>query len=104
MDIKKLFGNRLKKIRLEKGLTQEILAEKLNVSAKSLSQIELGNNFVSAQTLDAICEALSITPKYLFDFEVLSANEEKQLSQIVSKLQNNPKLIETIKKIVNALG
>lgn len=52
MSIKKNLGNRIREIRISRSLTQEALAEKINLSAKSLSQIELGNNFVSAETLD----------------------------------------------------
>ena len=51
MSIKKNLGNRIREIRVSRSLTQEALAEKINLSAKSLSQIELGNNFVSAETL-----------------------------------------------------
>lgn len=48
MTIKKNLGNRIREIRISRSLTQEALAELVNISAKSLSQIELGNNFVSA--------------------------------------------------------
>ena len=70
MNIKKNFGKKIKEKRLEKELTQEELAEKIGISPKSLSQIELGNNFVSAENLEAICQALSISPRVLFDFDI----------------------------------
>ena len=69
MEIKKSFGKKVKEKRLALSLTQEGLAEKIGISAKSLSQIELGNNFVSAENLEAICMALGVTPRYLFDFQ-----------------------------------
>lgn len=69
MEIKKSFGKKVKEKRLALSLTQEGLAEKIGISAKSLSQIELGNNFVSAENLEAICVALGVTPRYLFDFQ-----------------------------------
>lgn len=59
MNIKLLFGKKVKEYRIKSSMTQEELAEKIGISAKSLSQIELGNNFVSAETLDAICSALN---------------------------------------------
>ena len=55
MNIKKQLGNRIREIRINCSLTQEAPAEKVNLSPKSLSQIELGNNFVSAETLDSLC-------------------------------------------------
>ena len=69
MSIKKNLGNRIREIRISRSLTQEALAEKINLSAKSLSQIELGNNFVSAETLEEICKALDITHNVLFDLK-----------------------------------
>lgn len=102
MDIKKKLGNRIKEIRIDHNLTQEALAEKINLSAKSLSQIELGNNFVSAETLESICTALNITPKTLFNFSDIGESE-KPLKEIIKRLENNPKLLNIVYKIVLAL-
>jgi len=103
MNIKKKLGERIKEIRINRSLTQEALAEKVNLSAKSLSQIELGNNFVSAQTLDDLCAALGISPKVLFDFEYLEVNEKDLISEIVKRLKRNPALLKTVYRIVLAL-
>ena len=103
MSIKKNLGNRIREIRISRSLTQEALAEKINLSAKSLSQIELGNNFVSAETLDDICVALNITPNVLFDFKYCDITKENSLDEIVKRLENNPKLLKTVYRIVMAL-
>ena len=97
MNIKKLFGKKVKEKRIGLGLTQEQLAEKAGISPKSLSQIELGNNFVSADNLEMICNALNVTPKDLFDF---NKNEIINISDIIKKLENNPKLLQNISKII----
>lgn len=102
MSIKKNLGNRIREIRISRSLTQEALAEKINLSAKSLSQIELGNNFVSAETLDDLCSALNIKPNVLFDFKYSDVNDTP-LEEIVKRLKNNPTLLKTIYKIVIAL-
>ena len=52
MNIKKKLGNKIKELRLKNSYTQDALSEKLDISPKSVSQIELGNNFVSAETLE----------------------------------------------------
>lgn len=103
MSIKKNLGNRIREIRVSRSLTQEALAEKINLSAKSLSQIELGNNFVSAETLEDICIALDITPNTLFDFKYSDIAEENALVEITKRLENNPNLLKTVYKIVMAL-
>ena len=102
-DIKKKLGNKIKELRLGKSLTQEALAEKINVSAKSLSQIELGNNFVSADTLDNLCNALNITPKNLFDFDYMQLKEADAINEIIERLNNHPNLLKIIYNIVIAL-
>ena len=103
MNIKKKLGNKIREIRISRTLTQEALAEKINLSAKSLSQIELGNNFISAETLEAICIALNINPNVLFDFKSPQASEIAPIEEIVTKLNNNPQLLKIIHKIVLAL-
>ena len=101
MNIKKLFGKKLKEERIKLSYTQEELAEKVGISAKSLSQIELGNNFVSAETLESICNTLNINPKNMFDF---SENDEiNNIDVINKKLKNNKYLIEKISKIIDII-
>ncbi len=98
MDIKKQFGKKVKEKRLGLELTQEALAEKIGISAKSLSQIELGNNFVSADNLEAICKALQVNPKVLFDFE-----ETENYDEFFNKVKHNQNLLNKIAKIAEII-
>ena len=104
MSIKEKLGNRLREIRISRGLTQEELAEKVNLSAKSLSQIEIGNNFVSALTLELLCRALDVEASVLFNFKEYEEVSESALDDIMHRLKNDPVLLNTIHKIVLALG
>lgn len=97
--IKKLFGKKIKEKRLGLSLTQEQLTEKIGISSKCLSQIELGNNFVSAENLDAICTALGTTPKYLFDFTEENDTQDLYL-YVMNKLMNNKRLLKQISQII----
>lgn len=103
MNIKKNFGKRIKEIRIGADLTQEQLAEKIGISPKSLSQIELGNNFVSAETLELICKTLKITPKSLFDFDYYDSNQEDFIKEINDKIKSNPNTLKLIHKIAISL-
>lgn len=103
MDIKKKLGERIREIRVSRSLTQEELTGKINLSSKSLSQIELGNNFVSAETLENLCTVLNITPNELFDFKSFSISEENAMDEIIKRLENNSNLLKTVYKIVKAL-
>ncbi len=67
-NIKKLLGKRIKELRTKRGLTQEVLAEKISVGQRNLSKIECGTNFVTAETLAKILIALDIEAQELFNF------------------------------------
>ena len=64
-DIKKLLGLKIKELRLKKGMTQEELSEKIGMVERNLSKIECGKNFVTADTLTNLIDALEIKPKDL---------------------------------------
>ena len=44
MGIKKELGKKIKRMRIEKGYTQEQLSELIDISQKALSSIETGEN------------------------------------------------------------
>lgn len=66
--LKENFGRRIQEIRKSKNLTQEKLAEMINLDTPNLSNIERGKRFVSSDTLERIAKALNIEEEELFDF------------------------------------
>jgi len=66
MDIKKIFGSNVRKFRKNRDLSQEELAEAAGISVKHLSNIEIGNRFISANLIERLCEVLKIPPQALF--------------------------------------
>ena len=50
------FGDNLKKIRIYKKLSQEDLAEKLNISRQSISKWETGDAYPSMNNLLELCK------------------------------------------------
>lgn len=54
-------GKRIRMNRCNVGMTQELLAEKVNVSPPYISRIESGSSSPSLQTLVDICNALDLT-------------------------------------------
>ena len=56
----KIIGERLKKARTDKGLTQEALSSKIGVSIAYLSRIERGSSFISLKRLSQLCELLGV--------------------------------------------
>lgn len=70
-----IIGERLKNTRLEKKLTQEKLAEKLDVSVAFLSRIERGLSHINLKRLNQICEILEVSEGYILNG---TANTSKQ--------------------------
>lgn len=61
MDMRKLVGNNLARIRHEKGLTQEQLEERSGFSQQYLSDLERGRRNPTIITLYEIALALGVT-------------------------------------------
>ena len=68
--LKQAFGQNLRKIRKDKGFTQEQLAELVNLNQRQLTRIENGFSFVSSAVLEKLVYALNVDVKTLFDFEL----------------------------------
>ena len=64
--IKAVFGENVKYYRKKLQLSQEQLADKLEISPKHLSTIETGATFVSAELLEKITQQLLVSASALF--------------------------------------
>ena len=102
MDIKKLFGRRIKELRKSRNLTQEQLAEMLDISQNAMSYIETGENFISAETLQKLLLAFQIDIEELFKIKHLQGNTE-MLNEIIKILNAHPDKIQQVYKITKAL-
>lgn len=58
-------GKRVREYREKFGYTREQFAEKLDISVKFASDIELGKKGMSIDTLIKICELLSVSADYI---------------------------------------
>lgn len=65
----KNLGKNIKKYRIEAGLTQDILAEKINVHQTYIGKIELGSSSPSITVLFKISRALGVKLSNIFDFD-----------------------------------
>lgn len=74
--LKEKLGARIQTVRKSKNLTQEKLAEIINLDTPNLSNIERGKRFVSSETLEKIIKALGVDASDLFDFEHLKTRDE----------------------------
>ena len=99
-----IIGERLKKARTEKNLTQEKLAEKLDVSIAFLSRIERGNSHISLKRLSEVCDILGVTEGYILNGT--SITSDNYLSPEFNEILNNAtpdaqKLIYKVAKVIS---
>ena len=102
MDKKILLGKRLRDLRKRKGISQEKLAELINVDPTTISNIENGKNYPSLINLENLLDVLESSFLEAFDFN--HKNDPKNLiNEITEILKDNPKKLEDFYKIVIAL-
>lgn len=75
------------RFRKERGLTQEQLANLLNVSVSAVSKWELGNNCPNLELLPSLAEIFQISIDSLFGYEKSYKNLDKEIDKINSLLE-----------------
>ena len=81
-------GKKIKLARTRNNYTQELLAEKLQLSTRYISQLERGISFGSATTLVNLCNALDIDTDFLFQ-ELVNTNYPEQDKTLDEAFFNN---------------
>ncbi|ATP41284.1 transcriptional regulator [Solibacillus sp. R5-41] len=71
------FGEKLFKLRKEKGLSQEALAEKLNTTRQAISKWENGQGYPETERLLMIGNVFEVTIDYLLKDSVEPSNDKK---------------------------
>ena len=92
MDIRAGIGQKLKHLRLNAGLSQEKLAEFLDVHIQAIGKVETGKIFISEKVLTRACAFFKVKPRYFFEFEETKPSNHSK-----------PVFVKQIYKIVQAL-
>jgi transcriptional regulator with XRE-family HTH domain len=69
MDTLKKFGERVRELRVKRGLSQEQLAESSGLHRTYISSLELGKRNVSLINIHALAKALGVSPDKLLKTE-----------------------------------
>ena len=85
-------GNKILKLRKEKGYSQEDLAEKLGVTRQTISNWELGSTQPNPEQLKGLSKILNVSIDELLDNDIKAVIEEK--------VSNTEKLAGIIIKIL----
>ena len=101
--INKSIGKVLQKARLEKGLTQEQLADQLLKSPKTISQIETGKDGTSKKIDVEFMNLLEITPNELYKDFITNENIKYKIDifERINKL--SPNKLRAVEKYIDIL-
>ncbi len=101
-------GSRLRELRKKKGLTQDELGNRINVTKTSISCYEKGIRIPNMETFLKLIKELETTPNYLFGidaFEVIKTSDTnyilsctKEDYEILKILKNEDKVYNMFKK------
>lgn len=67
MDIRKVFGQNMRRLRLIAGLSQEAVAERMGVDRAHISSMERGQQNVTLLTIWSAAQALGVRPAAFLD-------------------------------------
>lgn len=99
-----VIGQRLRKLRIDQNLTQEELAERLEVSIAFLSRIERGTSQINLRRLVQLCEILGVSEGFILngssDTSTNYLNDEFS-NLFSSTTPENQKLIYKIAKVIS---
>ena len=93
-------GKIIKRERLKLNLTEEQLAEKIEITPNHLSAIERGVSGISLETANKLCGEFNISLESLMSEKINS--DDNQLLLITDKLKKvNPKYFPQLEKLIN---
>ncbi|MBE6701944.1 MAG: XRE family transcriptional regulator [Ruminococcaceae bacterium] len=99
---KKTLGGRIREARKNANLTQETLAEKADIGAIYLGEIERGLKMPSVSVFVKIVEALEVSADYLLR-DAVSSGKVYVLDEIMKKMEEfTPKQRKTVSDILDA--
>ena len=100
--LRRKFGENIRQLRLSRGLTQESLAEKSDLSVDAVRRIEWGTISPSLDTLSKLASGLDISLRTLFStFEQRKRDDVAELADYLSK--RSPKDARLVARLVKVL-
>ncbi|MCI8617317.1 MAG: helix-turn-helix transcriptional regulator [Clostridia bacterium] len=103
IDIDRILGKIFKEYRTKNKLTQEQIAEELEISVKYISRIENGTGGVKVETLVNYMNILSISPNVIFE-KLIENDTLKRQIELSKKINELPKdKIDFIVSIVDLI-
>lgn len=102
--LKQKIGELVARKRKALGLSQEVFAEKLGIHIRTLSKIENGRTYVSAETLCKLCNFFNLPPKAFFNIDEDTPIDEQKLNTLIDTIRSGgDEKIDFYFKIINII-
>ena len=100
------FGDNLKKIRISKKLSQEDLAEKVNVSRQSISKWETGDAYPTMNNLLELCKIFHCKINDLVNDSIIDIDSlgDEVKTKVVSLKKEEQKKMKILSKIISVIS
>ena len=100
------FGDNLKKVRILKKLSQEELAEKVNVSRQSVSKWETGNAYPTMNNLLELCKIFHCRINDLVNDNIIDIDSlgDEVKTKVVSLKKEEQKKMKVLSKIISIIS
>lgn len=98
-----VIGSRIKQARLAKNMTQEYLADKIDISVAFLSRVERGNSHINLKRLNQLCGLLDVSEGYLLNGASSSSENylDKEFTDLIKSVSpEKQKLIYNVAKAI----
>lgn len=104
-DIKTILGARIRKLRKERKLSQEALAEKADLHYTFIGEVERGEKNISLMSLEKLAKALEIALIDLFDLPELKKRPDNLRKKLTHELkQVDDETTEALLKLIKAMN
>ena len=98
-----VIGSRIKEARIAKRLTQEDLAEQIDVSVAFLSRVERGSSHVNLRRLNQLCNLLDVSEGYILNGSASTSTNylDKEFSDLLKQCSpEKQKMIYNVAKAI----
>ena len=102
-ELQEIYSSNIRRFRLLKGLKQDVLAERVDLSEKYISDLETGRRTGSFETLVALANALEVEPyELLLPPQTAISYDTKKTKDLMNRLRKN--LGEVVDTLEDFLG
>lgn len=95
-------GERIRDLRIKKGITQEEMAKLLNTTKQTISKYEKGIvTNIPSDRIESMARLLETTPEYILGWETVQKNNDTIADVVVRMRSDNEffSLVETLNKL-----